>query len=74
MLSSAVIGVPARWNGSIRTADIDAAFATIREKGGAVLQGRDPIPGGSVLCQRRRSGGQSVRPRRSAPGSVPEGR
>jgi len=39
VLSSAVIGVPARWNGSIRTADIDAAFATIRERVGRCFRG-----------------------------------
>jgi uncharacterized protein len=47
VMSSATTGVPARWNWYIHVADIDAALATVRDSGGTVLQGPDPIPGGS---------------------------
>ena len=47
VMSSATTGAPARWNWYIHVADIDAALATVRETGGTVLQGPDPIPGGS---------------------------
>ncbi len=47
MMSSATTGAPARWNWYVHVADIDAAVAKVREKGGTVLQGPDPIPGGS---------------------------
>jgi predicted enzyme related to lactoylglutathione lyase len=47
VMSSAATGAPARWNWYVHVADIDAAVATTRERGGTVLQGPDPIPGGS---------------------------
>lgn len=47
VMSSATTGAPARWNWYIHVADIDAALATVRGHGGTVLQGPDPIPGGS---------------------------
>ncbi|MEE7451299.1 glyoxalase [Methylobacterium radiotolerans] len=47
VMSSAATGAPARWNWYIHVADIDAALATVRASGGTVLQGPDPIPGGS---------------------------
>lgn len=47
VMSSAATGAPARWNWYIHVADIDAALARVRETGGTVLQGPDPIPGGS---------------------------
>lgn len=47
VMSSAATGTPARWNWYVHVADIDAAVATVRERGGTVLQGPDPIPGGS---------------------------
>jgi predicted enzyme related to lactoylglutathione lyase len=31
-------------------ADIDGALATVRDLGGTVLQGPDPIPGGSYAA------------------------
>ena len=45
--SSAATGAPARWNWYIHVPDIDAALGTVRESGGTVLRGPDPIPGGS---------------------------
>jgi predicted enzyme related to lactoylglutathione lyase len=47
VMSSAITGAPARWNWYVHVADIDAALATARARGGTVLQGPDPIPGGS---------------------------
>ncbi|GJE12779.1 Putative glyoxylase CFP32 [Methylobacterium longum] len=47
VMSSAATGAPARWNWYVHVADIDAALATVRDRGGTVLQGPDPIPGGS---------------------------
>ena len=47
VMSSAATGAPARWNWYIHVADIEAALARVRETGGTVLQGPDPIPGGS---------------------------
>lgn len=47
VMSSAATGAPARWNWYVHVADIDAALATVRDTGGTVLQGPDPIPGGS---------------------------
>ncbi|MCJ2022445.1 VOC family protein [Methylobacterium sp. E-065] len=47
VMSSAATGAPARWNWYVHVADIDAAVATVRARGGTVLQGPDPIPGGS---------------------------
>ena len=47
VMSSAATGAPARWNWYIHVADIDAALAAVREAGRTVLQGPDPIPGGS---------------------------
>ena len=47
VMSSAATGAPARWNWYVHVADIDAALATVREMAGTVLQGPDPIPGGS---------------------------
>ena len=50
VMSSAATGAPARWNWYIHVADIDAALATVRAAGGTVLQGPDPIPGGSYAA------------------------
>ena len=47
VMSSAATGAPDRWNWYVHVADIDAALATVRQRGGTVLQGPDPIPGGS---------------------------
>lgn len=47
VMSSAATGAQARWNWYVHVADIDAALATVRDRGGTVLQGPDPIPGGS---------------------------
>jgi uncharacterized protein len=47
VMSSAATGAPPRWNWYVHVADIDAAVARVRETGGTVLQGPDPIPGGS---------------------------
>jgi uncharacterized protein len=47
VMSSTATGAPARWNWYVHVADIDAALAAVREAGGTVLQGPDPIPGGS---------------------------
>ena len=47
VMSSATTGAPVRWNWYIQVADIDAAVATAKEKGGALMQGPDPIPGGA---------------------------
>jgi predicted enzyme related to lactoylglutathione lyase len=46
-MSSATTGAPARWNWYVDVTDIDTASAKVRGKGGTVLQGPDPIPGGS---------------------------
>lgn len=47
VMSSTATAAPTRWNWYVHVADIDAAVATVRERGGTVLQGPDPIPGGS---------------------------
>ncbi|MBX9934394.1 MAG: VOC family protein [Methylobacterium sp.] len=47
VMSSVATGAPAQWNWYVHVADIDAALATVRDRGGTVLQGPDPIPGGS---------------------------
>lgn len=47
IMSSATTGAPARWNWYVHVADIDAAVATARARGGTLLQGPNPIPGGS---------------------------
>ncbi len=46
VMSSRATGAPARWNWYVHVADVDTAIATAREKGGTLLQGPDPIPGG----------------------------
>ncbi|MBP1179341.1 VOC family protein [Methylobacterium sp. PvR107] len=50
VMSSAVTGAPPRWNRYVHVVDIDAALATVRDRGGTVLQGPDLIPGGSYLA------------------------
>ena len=50
VMSSAATGAPARWNWYIHVADIDAALATVQSRGGTVLQGPDPIPGGGYAA------------------------
>ncbi len=47
VMSSTATGAPARWNWYVHVADIDAAVASVQTYGGTVLQGPDPIPGGS---------------------------
>ena len=47
VMSSVATGAPARWSWYVHVADIDAAVATVRARGGTVLQGPDPIPSGS---------------------------
>ncbi|MFH6784773.1 MULTISPECIES: VOC family protein [Methylobacterium] len=47
VMSSAATGAPARWTWYVHVADIDLAVAAVRDRGGTVLQGPDPIPGGS---------------------------
>ena len=51
MMSSAATGAPARWSWYVHVADIDCALAMVRERGGTVLQGPDPIPGGSYSAK-----------------------
>ncbi|KQU47416.1 glyoxalase [Sphingomonas sp. Leaf339] len=46
VMSSATTGAPARWNSYILVPDIDTAIATATGKGGTLIQGPDPIPGG----------------------------
>lgn len=46
VMSSTATGAPARWNSYILVADIDAALALAEARGGKVIQGPDPIPGG----------------------------
>lgn len=46
VMSSAATGAPARWNWYVNVPDIDAAIATAKARGGTLLQGPDPIPGG----------------------------
>lgn len=46
VMSSATTGAPARWNWYVNVPDIDAAIATAKERGGTLIQGPDPIPGG----------------------------
>lgn len=46
IMSSAKTGAPARWNWYVNVPDIDAAIATAQAKGGTLIQGPDPIPGG----------------------------
>lgn len=47
VMPSAATGAPAGWNWYVHVADIDAALDTTRARGGTVLQGPAPIPGGS---------------------------
>jgi predicted enzyme related to lactoylglutathione lyase len=47
VMSSATTGAPARWNWYVGVPDIDAAIATAKDRGGTLLQGPDPIPGGA---------------------------
>ncbi|WP_394652439.1 VOC family protein [uncultured Sphingomonas sp.] len=46
IMSSALTGAPARWNWYVHVPDIDAAIATAQDRGGTVLHGPNPIPGG----------------------------
>ena len=46
VMSSTATGAPPRWNWYVHVADIDAAVATATARGGTLIQGPDPIPGG----------------------------
>jgi len=51
VMSSTATGAPPRWSWYVHVPDIDAALATVRAEGGTVLQGPDPIPGGSYSAK-----------------------
>lgn len=51
VMSSESTGAPAGWSWYVHVADIDAAVATVQAKGGTVLQGPNPIPGGSYSAK-----------------------
>lgn len=46
MMSSIATQAPARWNWYVLTDDIDGAIGTAMAKGGTLIYGPDPIPGG----------------------------
>lgn len=46
VMSSSKSGAPARWNWYVHVPDIDAAITAAKARGGALMQGPDPIPGG----------------------------
>lgn len=60
MMSSTKTGAPARWNWYVQVPDIDAAVATAKGKGGELLQGPDPIPGGGFSANVRDAQGLQV--------------
>lgn len=47
IMPSTTTNAPARWNWYVEVADIDAAVATVRSRGGTVLWEPTEIPGGS---------------------------
>lgn len=51
VMSSKATGAPARWSWYIHVPDIDAAIAAVRDKGGALRQGPDQIPGGDYSAK-----------------------
>lgn len=51
VMSSVATGAPVGWSWYVHVADIDAAMATLRAEGGTVLQGPNPIPGGSYSAK-----------------------
>ena len=64
-------GAPARWTWYLHVPDIDAAVAAAKGKGGALVQGPDPIPGGDFsakLADLEGYGFGVVGPRRSGGG------
>ena len=46
IMSSTLTRAPAHWNVYFLVADIDAAIAAAIARGGKLIQGPDPIPGG----------------------------
>lgn len=46
IMSSALTRAPARWNSYFLVPDIDAAIGAATARGGRLIQGPDPIPGG----------------------------
>ncbi|MFD1788058.1 VOC family protein [Sphingomonas floccifaciens] len=50
IMSSTLTSAPARWNWYVRIADIDAAVATVKDRGGAVLHGPNEVPGGDYTA------------------------
>ena len=50
-MSTRTTGAPARWDWYINVRDIDAAVAAAKGKGGALLRGPDPIPGGAFSAK-----------------------
>lgn len=51
VMSSKTTGAPARWGVYFHVADIDAAVATAKGKGGTLVQGPDEIPGGAYSAK-----------------------
>lgn len=60
IMSSATTGAPARWNWYVHVADIDAAIATATARGGTLIQGPDPIPGGDYSANVRDPHGSQI--------------
>lgn len=50
VMSSALTGAPARWNWYVHVPDIDAAITTVTARGGVVLHGPNPVPGGDFTA------------------------
>ena len=46
VMSATLTHAPAQWNSYMLVADIDAALGIAQARGGKVIQGPDPIPGG----------------------------
>ena len=59
-MSSTTTHAPARWNWYVQVADIDAAIAAAKGRGGAVLQGPDPIPGGDYSANLKDAAGLQI--------------
>ncbi|MFW2850625.1 VOC family protein [Sphingomonas sp. TX0543] len=51
VMSSSGSGAPARWTWYVHVPAIDAAIAAATARGGALLQGPDPIPGGDFSAK-----------------------
>ena len=71
VMSTRTTGAPARWDWYINVRDIDAAVAAAKGKGGALLRGLDPIPGGDYSAKLADAEGHGfgvVGPRRSGEG------